>query len=129
MYTFAKLLNWYLIVNFTNLNTFSMQMIYSCFLSNFASKSNFPKSRYYIPDFFMKGVHVMLTVLNSRQFPGKKDPSKLYYVVDLMSDEDGQIVTDMFVDRPYPIGSKVDVKPYIRDHKLSCTVYLVAEKK
>lgn len=70
----------------------------------------------------------MLRVVNTRSFPGKKDPNKTYHVVDLLSD-DGQIATDVFVNSPIPSGSYVTVQESIRNHKLSCIVVPVAEKK
>lgn len=70
----------------------------------------------------------MLQVVNARSFPGKKDPSKLYNVVDLLAD-DGQIAVDVFVDFPIPVGSYVTVKERIVQHKLACTVVPIAEKK
>lgn len=70
----------------------------------------------------------MLTVLNSRSFPGKKDPSKTFYVCDLLG-EDGQIATDVFVDRLIPVGSKVEVEARITNHKLGCSVYPVVDRK
>lgn len=70
----------------------------------------------------------MLQVINSRSFSGKKDPSKVFYVVDLMAD-DGQLAVDVFVDQPIPTGSYVTVKERIINHKLSCTVQPIAEKK
>lgn len=76
----------------------------------------------------MKGVTNMLRVLTSRSFNGKKDPSRQFHVVDLIGD-DGQIATDVFVDQPIPAGSYVIVKERIINHKLSCTVEAVAEKK
>lgn len=71
----------------------------------------------------------MLTVISSRSFAGKKDPSKVFYVCDLVNDIDGQIAVDVFTDSLYPAGSKVDIMPLIVNHKLVCKPYLVAEKK
>lgn len=70
----------------------------------------------------------MLQVVNARNFKGKKDPSKTYYVVDLLAD-DGQIAVDVFVDFPISVGSYVTVKERISNHKLGCTVMPIAEKK
>lgn len=70
----------------------------------------------------------MLQVISSKSFNGKKDPNKTYYVCNVMA-EDGEIACDVFTDKLYPVGTYLGVKEFIKDHKLLCSVYPIAEKK
>lgn len=62
----------------------------------------------------------MLRVMNSRSFQSK-DKSKTYHTVDII-DEDGNIAVDVFVDAEMPKGTVVVGVPYIKNHKVYCSV-------
>lgn len=69
----------------------------------------------------------MLKVASSRQFKGKKDPNRTFYVCDLV-DENGQIAVDVFTDQFLAVGSYVTVEPYIYNHQVRSRVVPLKEK-
>lgn len=75
----------------------------------------------------------MLQVLSGRTFTGKdpqkKSYGKTFYVYDLRDTESGNLAIDVFSPTEFPVGSYVDVKAAIYNHKLGYNLYQIMEKK
>ena len=75
----------------------------------------------------------MLQVMQCRSFTGKdpqkKSFGKTFYVCDLIDTETSQIAVDVFCNQAYQVGSYLDVRPAIYNHKLGYNLVQVMEKK